>query len=253
MNAKVIFLPKYWFLPLNGLIGMDGFKIEFSEEYPGDESVCANGNGVAIKGVFFYLHTLLPACQGSPINRFEILSLIKTRLEISFQESMPLDNLVIHMRGGDIFSSNIHPSYGQPPFAFYQYIISVYKYKIVHLVCEDLLNPTIPLIKNYCDLNGIDFSLISGNLRSDIEFLLRAQNLVVGRGSFSSAITSLSHNLKNVYFFESGYSTWGNNNLNVIKIRDLDGEYKERVLTSNWTNSIEQVNLMLDYPISKVG
>lgn len=240
-----IFVPDYWYLPDGGFSTFDGIKVNSSKTYV--------STGVTFEGAFFYLYSLRTICKDAPVNRFEILSKIRNFLNINFYEALEPNDLVIHIRAGDIFSSEKpHPGYGQPPFAFYEKVISSQDWAKIYVVCEDFSNPVTSLIENYCNINKIPLFFISGDLKSDVEFLLRARNLVAGRGTFIPGVVALSKNVRNVYFFESLFSAWGNNQANVIKVKDITSEYSKTILANNWNNSSEQLDLMRNYPVSKV-
>ena len=91
---------------------------------------------------------------------------------------------------------------------------------------------------------------ISGDLRSDIEYLLKARILVVSRGSFSPAIATISKNLETVYYFEGVFNVFSleNPNVSCIRVIDKQGVYKSEILSSNWQNTESQRKLMLEYP-----
>ncbi len=69
------------------------------------------------------------------------------------------DDLVIHIRTGDIFKSRIiHPKYGQPPLSFYMLVISFLNPSSIRFIFEDFSNPIIKLLIEYvnsleCELN----------------------------------------------------------------------------------------------------
>ena len=68
---------------------------------------------------------------------------IKPIFKIQIESNKDIDDnkIYIHFRGGDIFSSNPHKSYVQPPLSYYKNIINDYNNTI--MVCEDKKNPCI--------------------------------------------------------------------------------------------------------------
>lgn len=56
---------------------------------------------------------------------------------------LPENDIVIHIRSGDIFSSNPHPGYIPPPLSYYTKEIDKCKYKKIHIICEDTKNPVV--------------------------------------------------------------------------------------------------------------
>jgi hypothetical protein len=65
-------------------------------------------------------------------------------------------------------------------------------------------------------------------------------------------ITSLSHHARRVYYFDSLYRDWGEGNLEIVRVFDADGVYRKKVL-SNWKNTTEQCELMLQYPLCYIA
>ena len=53
------------------------------------------------------------------------------------------DDLVIHVRSGNIFKELVLSFYPQPPFCFYEYIISNNKFKNIYIISENNFNPVI--------------------------------------------------------------------------------------------------------------
>ena len=62
---------------------------------------------------------------------------------ISTINKLPENDIVIHIRSGDIFSSNPHPNYVPPPLSYYTKEIDKYKYEKIHIICEDTINPVV--------------------------------------------------------------------------------------------------------------
>ncbi len=143
-------------------------------------------------------------------------------------------------------------AYAQPPLAFYQKVIERCSPKKVFLVFEDMGNPVITPLAEHATLIGVEVETVSGSLRSDIEFLLRGAVLVAGRGSFMCGITALSRHARKVYYFDSLYNDWGKPGLEIIRAFDVEGEYRDKVLTV-WNNTAEQNELMLRYPLNHIA
>ncbi len=127
------------------------------------------------------------------------------------------DTLVIHIRSGDIFNEHIHPSYIQPPFEYYRFIIDNNHYRNIIIVTEpDMSNPVIyKLLEHYQNIH-----IFSRILTQDIAMILGAQNLVIGTGSFAYILSLCSTHLKHLYCFEIHNVFW------------KDSDYKISVLKS---------------------
>ncbi len=68
-------------------------------------------------------------------------------------EAKPDDQLLIHIRSGDIFSTWVAPHYPQPPLAFYKLVIqrllAEKRIASIKMVFENRLNPVIPALEAY--------------------------------------------------------------------------------------------------------
>ena len=178
----------------------------------------------------------------------------RTLKEILEKIENDLRILTIHIRSGDIFKGKVHPGYGQPPLCYYTESIDHFKPDLVELVYENDLNPTIPALINHLESKSIKFNIFSsGNLRDDINVLLRAKALVVGMGTFARGILTLSENVETFYSFQKGFteSFMSSESIKLnsegIIIFDKNGLYKTKILSGNWSNSLEQRKLMLQY------
>jgi len=102
------------------------------------------------------------------------------------------NDLVIHIRSGDIFSSNPHQGFVPPPLCFYIKEINKRKYEKIHIVCEDLVNPVVnKLLKLYKNaVHNIN------TLEKDIRIILGATNIIFSVGSFIPALIKMSNNIK---------------------------------------------------------
>ncbi|CAM4093299.1 hypothetical protein [Bordetella tumulicola] len=207
-----------------------------------------------LTGHFFYSekHKYL---MSSRLNNIDAAKLFKHGLGFDYGPSDVIkeDELVIHVRSGDIFNKNKtpHRAYGQPPFSYYKKIIDLVKPRVVHIVFEDEGNPVIGALKIFLFEKRIPMVLQNSSLREDIQKILKARSLVAGRGTFIAGIVSLSENIKTVYSFQNDIKVpKGANN---IILDDVVGEFVENILRDNWSNSEEQRKLMLEYPVSALA
>ena len=144
----------------------------------------------------------------------------------------------IHFRGGDIFSSNPHKAYVQPPLSYYKNIIN--DYNITILVCEDKKNPCINEL-----LKQKNVEYISNTLEKDLSILSNVSNLVIGFGTFGFLLYLMNPNLKNLYipdFFvnELPKGKWGNVNIHSIELPNY-------IKLGEWKFNEEQRKMMLEY------
>ena len=163
------------------------------------------------------------------------------------------DDLVLHFRAGDVFTGEVHcPLYGQPPLSYYLSAVEREQPSRVWLVFEDRNNPCIDAVEGALRARGVDVVTQSGTLVEDLRFLLSARCIVAGRGTFLRMTSHLSERLRRIYLFEEGSSSLCEMGVDVVKAVDADGEFKSKVLSNNWTNSLEQRALILSYCSQKL-
>lgn len=160
------------------------------------------------------------------------------------------NHLTIHIRGGDVFGPRKPRTYGQPPLAFYEFVLGDKQWEGVTIVHEDELNPVLPGLIELCKARGISPHLSSGSLHDDIATLLGGVNLVAGRGTFAPSLAGLSRNCRKLYFFEDKCRIIpGSTRVKMIRVIDSSGQYKRAILDNNWENSEAQRNMMVSYPV----
>lgn len=210
-----------------------------------------NPDITVLEGIFLYSGQHRLFSEGCP-DHYEVIQDFKHGLgfDYSAKNAFPEDEVVIHIRSGDIFQEQPHPGYGQPPLAYYRKIIDCFAPNMVYLVYEDESNPVIGELKTFLTEKSIHWTAQSASLRKDIEVLLKAKTLVAGRGSFVPGIVALSESVRTVYTFHQGLQRIQNPIVNEIVVEDRAGEYVNAILKGNWSNSQEQRKLMLEYPDS---
>ena len=137
------------------------------------------------------------------------------------------NDLVIHIRSGDLFISRPPAFYVPPPLSYYIKEINKCNYKKIHIVCEDTKNPVVnELLKLY--KNAV---YEKNTLEKDIRIILGATNIICSVGTFIPALMLLSTNNKYLYG-----KMGGNEELK---------EYYE--IMKPWKNTIEQRKYILTY------
>jgi len=157
------------------------------------------------------------------------------------------NDLVIHIRSGDIFINHPHPSYIMPPLSYYTKILDNNNFNKIYLISEDSVNPVInKLLQLY---TNIHFKI--NNLSYDIELLLSSKNVIESFGSFTNTLLLLSDNIKNIYkpsyqdtFLENSEKI--KNNIIYIHSTDLT-DYKNKI--NVWENTPQQREIMIIYNI----
>lgn len=221
-----------------------------------------SGSCSILHGNFFYMSSLATWFGVTDDLTGEIGSMAQV---LSFADKGPLDKniLVIHIRSGDVFSSQgrFHKGYGQPPLAYYTKIINEVLPEKVVLVFENKTNPVIDALEKWCAKNIIDLEEVSGNLKDDIEYLLQAKTVVASNGTFIPVISCLSRHLENLYLFHPLRKNFVYDFCNKILRKDLGinvvydrvGKYSSDILDHNWKNTDDQKALMLSYPEQNLG
>lgn len=162
--------------------------------------------------------------------------------------------LTIHIRSGDIFETNIHPPYGQPPLAFYLRAIAHYQPDLITLVFENMSNPVISSLIEH--VRGLKLPLTvssSTDLRDDIRTLVAARALVIGKGTFALGVLCLNDRVREVYTFNGSSGVRHvlpsdpKGQIKCHNIIDRERKYVESIMKSNWQNTEEQRQLMVTY------
>jgi hypothetical protein len=161
-------------------------------------------------------------------------------------ERLPSNHLVIHLRGGDVFTSEVPPiKYGQPPIGFYAFVLAQENPSRVTIVSEDRLNPVLEKILELADTMSLPIQVQTGSLRDDLELLLSAQTLCSSRGTFVEGVSGLSHNIEKIYLF--GQDRFLRTDISVVRVIDREDRYWRAICDDNWRNTAQQRELMVVY------
>lgn len=169
----------------------------------------------------------------------------------------PEDELIIHIRSGDIFSTWIDPNYPQPPLAFYRMVIERLmaegRIRSVKMVFENRANPVIPALEDHISRIGLPLRIQSGTLADDVAAIANGRYLVFGFGSFGPGVCHVSERVEQVFYFSCNWpqgfqtiETVGQ----AIEVRDVSGGYMK---IGEWANSEAQRRLMIEYPAEKLA
>ena len=157
------------------------------------------------------------------------------------KQSLGEKDLVIHIRSGDIFSSNPHPGFVQPPVSYYCHILDTYEFETVYIISQDTKNPVIQILLNRYP------NIIYKNegIEKDIQLLLSSQNVVVSKSSFTQSLLQISDHIKTVYkpSYVDDVRHPGIRHISV----NLD-DYKKTM--GDWKNTGEQIRIMTEYKLN---
>lgn len=151
--------------------------------------------------------------------------------------------LCIHIRGGDVFGSNPHPYYKQPPLWFYKKIINENQWRDIILISEDNKNPVMPHLEKIYNLEWHPHDLLQ-----DVGILCHARNLVGSVGTFTSMIMFLSESLYK-YYAVSYNSILEDKSYHKIPEQIIYERIECLNYIKQWRNTKEQRLLMINYKL----
>jgi hypothetical protein len=144
------------------------------------------------------------------------------------KEGSPNQELCIHVRGGDIFTSNPHKNYVQPPLYYYQEVRKRSKLPC-HIVAEDSGNPCVQYLT-------FGARSVAQPLKDDLTRLLHAQELCIGGGTFGLVAYFLNPYVEKIFvpdFFEKMFPWIELSDLEVISLPNF-------IPYGHWKNTEEQ-------------
>lgn len=217
-------------------------------------------DGYFLSGMFFDVPFQQMVNARSPMSMREV---VHTYIRQVFDglprvfPNKPEDQLIVHIRSGDIFSTWIDPNYPQPPLAFYRMVIerlvAEKRIKSVKMVFENRANPVIPALEAYVESIRLPLSTQSGTLVDDVAAIANGRYLVFGFGSFGPGVCHLSERVDQVFYFSCNWPQGFQSIETVgqaIEVRDVGGGYMK---IGEWTNSDAQRQLMIEYPAEKLA
>lgn len=172
------------------------------------------------------------------VDQNRVLQILRGCFTIKDVKALDAEDLVIHIRSGDIFDKDPHPGYIMPPLSYYLDIIRANTFKNIYLLAEDRKNPCInALLELY---PSIQFELQP--LEKDIRLILGAVNVVSSYGSMIDSLLLFSDNIKRVYRPSYSDILFKLESVQYIAT-DLD-EYKKAM--TPWKNTQEQLGKMMN-------
>lgn len=159
------------------------------------------------------------------------------------------DGLVIHLRGGDVFS-NPHPQYVQNPLSYYLELLKIPKYQNnTIVVAEDNTHPLIPAFTK------LMIPVLYLSEVQSLEVLLTAQSLATsGAGSYAIAAALCSKNITKLYCTD----IWLEESLTPIMLKDhlevlcMDIDPHKYIKKGDWTINNETITKLLTYTEHKL-
>merc|ERR1719240_395251 len=111
------------------------------------------------------------------------------------------EELVIHIRGGDLFTESSGLSHyhegSQPPCAAYDHVIEKVKFKKVRIVAADTLNPCAAEVQKRNP--DVKVTLQSSGMLEDFMTMVNAHHLFLSHSTFSSTAYTMSNTADDTY------------------------------------------------------
>jgi hypothetical protein len=195
-----------------------------------------------------YIHKIKPAIKwNKTINKFESLfcgfylnigtfeerryvvqkyiSPILNIPSLKTEDMINSNDLLIHLRSGDIFSHKGHNAYIQPPLSFYIEVISSRTWNKIIIITENEHNPCFSKLKEKYP-NIISFlhnkqERLGGNgngFKHDLSWLINCTHYVACQSSLCPLIIQLSKTIKHVYLPSYILKTTGQNIIRETRI-----------------------------------
>ena len=150
------------------------------------------------------------------------------------------DDLVIHIRSGDVFVNHHNRKYGQPPLCFYQKIINDNNFKNIYLTSSGHENPTVDrLLELYPRIK-----YINGTLEDSISAIIYSYNLVMSISTFPFTLIRLNNNLKKIFLYSLFDYDFKDENFTIYRM-EASQNYLNKI-HGKWENTKEQRDLMIN-------
>ena len=175
---------------------------------------------------FFYKHRLPYPQSVFERNATPRNALLKKAFCVHNVEKGPDDEVVVHVRSGDVFSALPSPQYVPPPMSYQLRELGRNRYRRIKIVCEDRANPVVrALLRLYKNA-----SHAIQPLTHDIKTILGAANIIQSMGTFVPSLMQLSNNIK---FIHPSFD------------RTANRAYYE--VASPWKNTYNQLRALMSY------
>lgn len=185
----------------------------------------------------------------------EILHLyIVQHLKLPKVPTIPSKTLVVHIRGGDICTTNPHPLYVQPPLSFYVRVFKTSGYSNIHIVTsKDRSNPVIlALVRAY----GNRVTIQSSDLNTDMATLMAAEHLAINSmGSFGRMLMLGSKRVRECHipYYRREDASNPYHSMQCLKATKVHAYYIHNYIQpGQWTFDTSQQQTMLTHPSTDV-
>ena len=196
-NEIAVINKNFWFLKNNMSMILNGRNISINIIEKLEYNISSNGeNRGYLVSDTLYCTSLWPLFYSYKIkSKIRIHKLRDEIINNLPKVNISKNDLYIHIRSGDIFSTWIHRPYAQPPLCFYTSIIKNFVFRKIYIISENNKNPIVDKLTN--KFRNIIYS--KNDLKYDMSFLINSYNLVCSISSFAISTIIFNANLENVF------------------------------------------------------
>ena len=171
---------------------------------------------------------------------------ILPQMKYTIPETIVENELVVHIRGGDLFNETgwVSPFYVQPPLEYYVKIFELEKDKKISVFYEDDRNPVTDKLRVLYP----DIVMKSVALEELVRIFINAEYVVSGNGTLILAILFMNKRLKRHYTTGAGGDSGGGIPFLMDELKGgktILAKFPGYITT--WNNSIKNRALMLTY------
>ena len=201
-------------------------------------------NEEIISGKFYYRNQTNYPHYIYNKNNEEKIKLLKDAFLIKNVNKLDENDLVVHIRSGDIFNTCINNDYIPPPLSYYIEEINKVKYKKLIILSENKENPIVDKLLNIYK-NAI---YNENSLKEDIKIILGTSQIIYSVGSFIPSLLKISNNIK----YSVGFNLPKNLDYSMFKHpwlhSDKNEEYFKKLYP--WKCTKEQIDFMLSFKLN---
>ena len=128
-------------------------------------------------------------------NHKKVIQILNHAFSIKQCASLDVNDVVIHIRSGDVFEENPHPNYIVPPLSYYLTILKTNNFNQIIIVAEDDKNPVINALMNLYP----NIIYKKQCLKEDIKIVLGAYSIITSYGTFIPELLCFSKKIKTIY------------------------------------------------------
>ncbi len=155
----------------------------------------------ALVGHYFYPQ---PLGVAEPWRRTHHLRGLQELFAVEPDPTVAADEMVVHLRSGDVFGADPHPDYSPPHLGYYTsavaHAVEHGAVSSVRLVCQDLVHPLIEPLRAWCRDRGLGVTVqVSDDLHADVATLVAGRTLCISQGTLGLSAGWLSPVLRTVY------------------------------------------------------